>query len=680
LGLLKELFKGAVAGSRFLALVLTSFTLFNGKVIADWKPADPAWLAAKSPRVDPKADAESLVWDVYVEDRHENIDKVVLRHNLVVKIFTERGVEKFKQIELTGNAGAALSSLAARTIQADGSFVEVKKDQMFKRETARTRKSRAETLSFAPPDLRVGSVVEYSWIETRGDQVANYVRLHMQRDIPVWEVRYFIKPSEYYAQFGYRMQVTNIHCKPTPFKMAPGGFEMTSLRDIPAFKAEPFMPGEWQVRPWMLIFYRDETTKDSDKFWRAEGKRIYDQFRQRMRITDGIKAKAASLAEGADSDEAKAVRIANFCRTSLKNVGYSAVPAADREEFFKKGGNKHTGEVLDKMMGTSVDLDLLFVALSQAAGLTANVAFVGDAHDQQFNKQFHSSYFLDYLVAAVKFADGYKFYHPGSPFLPVGLLPSRMEGQAALILDPKESQIVVTPYSPAEKSVQMGRAILKASVDGSIEGDVEETFTGLEEFEKREELEDMTAAERQEKITSDLTGRLPGSEVTALEISDPMNRSLPFRIKYHVKTPSYLTRTGKRLFLPLNFFEHNRAPVFSASERQYGVRFLYGRTEDTQIRLELPEGYDLDSPEAPPKFTVGETGDYQTKLSLNQAGDGTKALIYTKNFIWGRGGRLYFAPEGYQQLKQIFDTIHQGDQHSIVLKTVAKPTTNSSEQ
>jgi hypothetical protein len=113
-----------------------------------------------------------------------------------------------------------------------------------------------------------------------------YTRLQFQREVPVHKVSYFVKPlsSDYTA--GYRMGVWPFNCRPTPLKLDERtGFTVTTLDKVPAFKEEPLMPAEPNVRPWLLLFYHNKTNREPESYWSDVGKDIYSELKRTVKVT-----------------------------------------------------------------------------------------------------------------------------------------------------------------------------------------------------------------------------------------------------------------------------------------------------------------------------------------------------------------------------------------------------------
>src|SRR4051794_27073970 len=94
----------------------------------DWRPITPAELQMKTGLVEADADAEAIFWDVRIDDSSE--ENLSLQHYVRVKIFTDRGREKYSKFDIPFAKGMRIKDLAARVIKADGTSVEIGKDDI----------------------------------------------------------------------------------------------------------------------------------------------------------------------------------------------------------------------------------------------------------------------------------------------------------------------------------------------------------------------------------------------------------------------------------------------------------------------------------------------------------------------------------------------------------------------
>src|SRR5215207_8243070 len=87
----------------------------------DWRPISPADLAAKSPVVEADADAEAIFWEVRIDGSSD--EDLSMRHYVRVKIFTERGREKYSKFDIPFTKSVKIKDLAARVVRPDGTSV-----------------------------------------------------------------------------------------------------------------------------------------------------------------------------------------------------------------------------------------------------------------------------------------------------------------------------------------------------------------------------------------------------------------------------------------------------------------------------------------------------------------------------------------------------------------------------
>src|SRR5215217_4898430 len=162
----------------FCALLFFLFSSYSAATvpIEDWRPVDPAELSLKSATVERDADAEALFWEVKIDDSVEG--DLIFSHYLRIKVFTDRGRESQSKVDLPFGrlygSEVKIRDIAGRTIKPDGTFVELKKEDVFDRTIVKASGVKVKAKSFAMPAVVAGSIIEYRWKEVRVNQSANY--------------------------------------------------------------------------------------------------------------------------------------------------------------------------------------------------------------------------------------------------------------------------------------------------------------------------------------------------------------------------------------------------------------------------------------------------------------------------------------------------------------------------
>ncbi|HUQ32655.1 MAG TPA: DUF3857 domain-containing protein [Pyrinomonadaceae bacterium] len=653
------------------ALSLFALAVSPALASSDWKPVDPAELAMKAPVIEKDADAEAIFWEVRVADELEgSTPRTVLNHYVRIKIFTERGREAQSKIDIPFFNNQKITDIAARTIKADGQIVELKKDDVFERTIIRTSGLKIKAKSFAMPSVEPGAILEYRWREVRNDRLANYIRLYFQRDVPVQLVKYYVKPLSI-PGFPFGMRVQTFNCRNTPFVKEKDGFYSTTLEKVPAFREEPRMPPEDQVRPWMLVYYSEDKKLAPEPYWKAKGKEFYEAVKSRMKVSDEVKKASAEAIGDAATPEQKLERLFEFCRSKIKNVNDDASGMTAEERASWKA-NKSPADTLKRGTGTGTDIDMLFASLATAAGFETRVVNLADRSDTFFDPEFPDDYFISSYDIAVRVGDSWRFYDPASTYVPHGMLRWQEEGEDALVSDSKEPSWAKTPLSGPEKSKQKRTAKLHLADDGSLEGDVKIEYTGHFAVEKKEWNDDDSATQREETLRDMLKAQMSTLELSNIQIENITDPVKPFVYTFHIRVPGYAQRTGKRLFLQPAFFQHGLNPIFPTSSRTHPVYFHYPWSEEDEVTFELPAGFVLDNADAPASFGSGDISRYDVKIL---ATEDHKTLIYKRSFFFGGGGtgidRLLYPVTSYPALKNYFDMVHKQDSHTITLKQAA---------
>lgn len=642
----------------FAAIIFTGPAATRAVAGEDWKPIDPAHLAMKTPAVESDADAEAIFWDVRVDDQDQDL---VFTNYIRIKIFTERGKESQSQIDIPFRNDIKISDIAGRTIKPDGTVIELKKDAIFERTIVKVSGLKLKAKSFAMPGVEPGAIIEYRWREAYLFEDANNVHLQFQRDIPVQLVRYHIKPYEFFNR-GMRAQTFN--ASEPKFVKEKDGFYGTEMTNLPAFREEPHMPPEDQVRTWTLLYYTEDTKQSPEQYWRERSKREYEVTKTMMKANDEVKKAAVQIIADAATPEQKLERLYTHCQTKIKNINDDAngMTAEDRK---KAKTNNSPADTLKRGLGTSGDIDLLYAALAAAAGFETRLARVGDRSEMFADFGLTTSVFAREFIVAVKLDNNWRFFEPSSAYCPFGMLPWRREGVQALILDSKEPVFVKTQMSTPDKSLEKRAATLTLDADGTLEGDAVIEYTGHLGMDKKEANDEDSAEQREQTLRDAIKARMSTAEVSNIKIENVTDPTKPFTYRFHVRVPGYAQRTGKRLFLQPAFFKKGVGSLFAAGTRKHQVYFHYFWHEEDAVTINLPAGFAFDNADAPAPFKSGDIARYEVKM---QAAGKNEQLHYQRAWMFNA---LLFPQQSYSGLKQLFEMQHQNDNHTITLKQAA---------
>ena len=639
---------------------------------AGWIPITDAERSLKNPSVEKDAGAEILIWRVHVVDEllGNNADlQRVFYHYIRLKVFDEKGKEATSTIDLPYREPGGILDVAGRTIKADGTVLDLDRKSIYRRELERAGRAREKVVSFAMPGVEPGAIIEYRWKQTENDNRFRYIRLHFQREFPVEQVTYFVKPLGSEITGGEQMYLMKFNCNPTPIKLENDGYNSTSVTSIPAAHHEPYAPSDPNVEPWALLYYSENAKREPEKFWNSEGKKVYNELKGSLKAGDELKSAAVEAAAGASSDEVKVTALAAYVQKHIRNLFDSQVTAAEREKFFEKmpkGRARTATEIFKSGLALSSEMNVVFAALAAQADLEVRPALIASRDEVAFVPQLTDRYFLDERVIAIKLGDTWKIVDVSRKHLTPGMLPWEEEGMPVLLSDPKAPTFIRALPSPPEASLEKVVAHLKLSDLGALSGDVEESFTGHRAEGLRGAIEGKTPAQREEWLRDRIVKMFPDAEVTGIQLRNADDATQPLMARYHVDAPQYAQVTGKRILFQPSAFRRGQGSPFTAAERRFPVNFPYAWKESDEVDIGLPEGYELDNADSPGDLQFGEPGSYKLRMAVTKGAEREFQLF--REFTFGNKGILFIDAKNYSVVKRVFDEVQARDGHTISLK------------
>ncbi len=647
------------------ALLLGLLALAPRPANADpWGEIDPADLQLTKPRVTPDADAEALLWEITVEDAlRGDLFHSRITHYLRIKVFNDRGRDSQSRVDIPYGEGVEIEDLAARTIRPDGSRVDLKGNAIFDRVIAKGQgvKIRAKSLAF--PAVETGSILEYRWTYSSSGRLTHNLKVDLQRDIPVETIHLRVKPFVFPDhEYAMRMQAFNAEVpKSTP---AADGFLETTMKDMPAFVEEPFMPPERQSKAWVAFYYASRTQPTPAEFWNDIGIRAYNESAIPRQVTRDLKAEARAAVRDAAVPEAELGTLCEFCRAKIRNISDDASGLTDTERS-KIPENRSPEETLKRATGTADDINELFATLATALGADARLVYLADRRESLFSRDRMLVGELSRTCVAVHGYGTWNFFDPGDPHVPCGMLPWWEQGEDALMTDEAAPWFETTPLSSPELSLTKCTATLRLEEDGTLEGDARSEYWGLAGASVKEEYDDVSAAAREESVREGAKARLGGADITQIAMEHIQDSVFPVVVSYHVRAPRYAQKTGTRIFLEPAYFEHGRAAYFPTRDRRYAISFPYPWHDQDSLTIALPPGWEIEAADLPAPIESADLGRYESRL---RAGAGGDRLTFQRSLVVAGKGAVALPRETYPALKDFFDRVREADGRLVSLR------------
>ena len=637
-----------------------------------WDPVPPADLAATSSPSG--ADAEILFKRQQITETSGGYDSA---YYLRVKIYTTSGIAHVSKLSVEYPWQNSLRNLSVRVAKPDGRLLLIPESDIHTSDLTKSKiyGTLYKQSAIAVSNLEPGDIVEMQWKLSLVASSNFYAYVlnsfsFCQDEIPVRE--YSLAISANYSPvitWLDGLTVTTSGNKTTEPRL--------TVRNLPAYVPEPFMPPLLESRGWVRI---DHPASPLDEEWNLLGRNAAQSFDFRTDSNSAIRKLADSLTHDAATPEEKLRRLYDYCQRSITNDSWlvhevvesdrTHLPLDESQMVEETAGHAepalYASHVLAEKHALRDGIVNLFASLAREAGFEVHLAR-NVARDQMINvRTSHNWFSFDHSMVAVKLGSGWLFLDPGAFGVPFGMNQWRNEGIQAFVTDATHATFVSTPVSSPEHSLRQRTASLQLDASGALVGEITETLTGhCGEDARLDHLSD-SVADLEKSTRATIVKRLPAAEISDIRWDNLHSPDLPVTLHYKIRVSGYAQRLGHRLILNPNFFEAGTSALFTDPARHFPILFPYAWQVRDHLELALPAGFELDHPSSPPNLTRPNDpfgADYVVRYSAAH-----RTLVYERALLMCRNGHIAFRVQDYPYLKAYFEALHRSDTHTLILK------------
>jgi hypothetical protein len=631
-------------------LLLAVSLLARAPRIDDFRTATAEELAMKSVPFAPGASAVILDW----VQRHDDVDSNESEY-VRIKILTEEG-KKYGDIEIPYIPLLVTpGKIEARTTKPDGTVV-VFNGKMFEKLIVKTGGVRLVAKTFSLPDVQPGAIIEYRYeLGFRGDYLRN-TKFTVQRELPVVRELLWLKPykEQFTSFFTYR------GLPPGKKPAMTGDHYELALDNIPAFDEEQYAPPEGELKPQVNFFYTIGKI-DTKEFWLQEGRELTTTIEEFISGDPApIHAAAAEAAAKGKTSEEKLRNLYALTR-GIRNLAYENDKTEAEERKIKE--NRSAQDVLRNGYGYSGEINRLFIALARSAGFEAHAIRVASRDDSFFAMNLPIASQLDSEVAVVKLDGKELVLDAGTPWAPFGVVAWQKGHVPGLKLVKKQDPVwAETPNLEAKDALIVRKATLK--IDGeALKGKATVTYKGQEALVRRLSNYTDDEAATKKSLEDSLKSHFPaGATVTLAKVTGMKSADPEVVAEYDVEIPNAGSFAGSRTLLPLSVFDASDKNPFAPTERKSQVYFTYPSIEESEVFLEMPEGFGVESMPAAANIDAGAI---VYKTTYENAG-GT--VHFTRRMLVDS---MFYPLDQYKALRTVFSRITTADQEQVVLRKLA---------
>jgi transglutaminase-like putative cysteine protease len=339
-------------------------------------------------------------------------------------------------------------------------------------------------------------------------------------------------------------------------------------------------------------------------------------------LTDDLRAVAARLTRGCDTDDAKIAAL----HTAVRALPYIAVEMGNLSDV------PHDADaVMRRNYGDCKDKATLLRALLKAVGIASDYVLVRTADRGTLDRRLYGPSEFNHVILAVRTPAGDRFLDATIADVPATLLPPEVEGAEALIVRDK-GVLTTLPASTAAANRTEIAVTATVKPDGSAAGRAVLTFRGQSAVLQRGMLTPVPADRYREALEGVLGPRL-GNEVVvqAVTVRDLRTPEVPLVLEVAFTSAAYLQAAAEGWSgqLPVFAYQQNRFRTVTTRVFPYRQRLENGLHLTAAITL--PAGWQVTGQPAPVAYD-GPCGSFSDSLAVDGA-----TLTYTCDLATKRG-------------------------------------------
>jgi len=553
--------------------------------------------------------------------------------------------------------------IKARTIRPDGTIVDFDGKALDK-EIVKARGFKYSAKTFALPDVQPGSIIEYRYASDL--RYLHNSQWKLSQDLFTKHARFSLK--RYPLLFALQWTWPNGLPEGCTTPARDGAVIRLDCQNVPAFEVEDNMPPEGTMKYKVDFIYTDPTLLgDPPNFWSKLGMRLNEEVETFIAKHKAIDEAVPHIVSPSDEPEVKLKKL--YARAQqIRNVSYERERTEQELKREKEKEIKNVEDIWKQGRGDLLQINWAFLALARAAGFDASAVWVASRDEDFFNPKLMKGSALDATLVLVNLQGKNLFLDPGAIFTSFGLLPWEETGVKGLKLDKNGGTWITTPFLDSGASRIERRAELKLSSQGSLEGKLTITYSGLEAAWRRYVEREEDDAARKKFLENEIRESVPATIETELTNKPDWTSSSPvFAAEFNLKVPGWISSAGHRALFPAELFGAAEKHMCEHATRVHPPYFPWKLQKIDDVRIELPQGWQVSSLPKP------QSGD-ASLVSYNLSVENDKRMLHVVRTL--TSDVISLEPSHYDTLHSFYQAVRTGDEQQIVLQPATPAASN----
>lgn len=423
-----------------------------------------------------------------------------------------------------------------------------------------------------------------------------------------------------------------------------------SISNHKALKKEPFSPALSLFTPRVVagpINFQVEQYKGNQDTWKELGKWIASINEGRHKLAETTVKKIEDLTSNCKTTKDKIQKIYQHLQSNTRYVsiqlgigGIQPFPASTVDEVG---------------YGDCKALSLYMKSMLQAIGIPSFYTLVNAGRNTAFDTTFVRDNF-NHVILMVPIENDTIWLECTNQRQPFGFLGSFTCDRDVLVITDKGGKLIHTPVYTQNQNTQNQSVQVKIDTLGNAIVRSETNYQGLQ-YENLEEIYNAAPEDQKRYFYNNL--KISNFNIIDLklnQIKEPLPKS---QLKLEFQINKYASKTGERLFIPLNILNRRTYIPKKLKKRTTDIKLNTPFWDQDSVTYTLPESYTIENHYSPVKI-VSDFGIYTSHITIKD-----QKITYVRKLKIYKG---LFKPSQYEQLRDFYKDIVRADNARIVLK------------
>ena len=424
-----------------------------------------------------------------------------------------------------------------------------------------------------------------------------------------------ILPSE----VEFRSKAINIASKPVKTTLKGISTYEWNVGNLPAIEKQSYDPDLDIFVPLLYLCPKNfvyDGVPGAISDWESMGKWENNLLKGRDILTDETKKKIIDLTKDAKSDREKVHILYDYLGETTRYVnislgigGYQPMPSA---------------EVAKTGFGDCKALSNYMKAMLAIVGIHSNYTGIQlDETDKTLYKDYANFNQMDHIILQVPLPKDTLWLECTNPRVPFGFVHNGISGHDALVDTELGGKIERLPDYPDSLNIEKNNVSIVLNQDGSAHATMKKTCN-VKIYDNYDWFPFAKFSKQADDLREDIN--LPSVTIDKIQVAETKSSLPSLGINYSWTTPLYGTKTGNRLFVPINPFRSINSNL-KKNNRLHDIKISAGYKDIDSIFIPIPEGFDIET--MPSSNTMKTSyGYFESKIQLVDKGILVQQILF----------------------------------------------------